>query len=117
MMQLSEFFKNVGGDYESALQRLSSESLLDKFIRKFVEEPSYAHLQSALSEGNAEDAFRAAHTLKGTAASLGLGDLTEAARAVTETLRVGSVPTAEQLQKLDAAYRVTIENIQLLDAQ
>lgn len=116
-MNLIEFFKRVGGDYEGAVQRLSSERLLHKFLRKFTDEPSYGALKRSLAENNAEEAFRAAHTLKGTASSLGLCRLTEAARSVTETLRGGATPSEEQIQSLDAAYRTTMEYIEKLDAE
>lgn len=115
-MDLKEFYIKTGGDYENAVQRLSSEKLLIKYICKFADEPSYNALKAAFSSGDVSAAFRAAHTIKGTALSLGLGYLTDAASALTEALRNASVlPSEELLEIVDKAYKITIENIALLD--
>lgn len=111
-MQLREFFAQVGGDYEDVIQRLASESVVVKFLRRFVDEPSYAQLQTSLKAGDIPTAFRAAHTLKGTAATLGLGTLTAAASALTEELRGASaLPAATYVEAVDAAYAVAVKNI------
>ncbi len=48
---------------------------------------SYEELRSACAEGRGEDAFRAAHTLKGVCSNLGFDRLYEASSALTEKLR------------------------------
>ena len=50
-------------------------------------------------------AFRAAHTLTGTAANLGFTALTEAASALTETLRAGNVPAPGEIEAVEKAQR------------
>lgn len=65
---------------------LRSERLITKFVLKFPGDPSFSQLQSTLEEKNVEEAFRAAHTLKGVAQNLGFTPLYEATATLTEVL-------------------------------
>lgn len=114
-MDIKEFFAAVGGDYENTLMRIPSEKTLIKFLLKFAEEPSYTQLKTAFETGDVASAFRAAHTLKGTAATLGLGDLTAAASELTEKLRNATeLPCVSEVEPLDIAYAQTVKAIGLL---
>lgn len=55
----------MGADYEDVLKRLYSEGMIRKFARMFLDDDSYPKLERSLKEENVEEAFRAAHTLKG----------------------------------------------------
>lgn len=115
-MELKEFFAAVGGDYDAVLGRLMSESLILRFLRKFPADPSYQNLNAALAEGDISTAFRAVHTLKGTAANLGLDTLAAAASELTEALRGASaLPQQEMVDAVGAAYALTVEQIGRLD--
>lgn len=115
-MELNEFYLAVGGNCEDVLSRLPGEALVRRFVRKFPEDPSYAQLKTALAGQALPEAFRAAHTLKGTAATLGLGALATAASVLTEALRNASAePEMELVQAVDAAYQTTLEQIARLD--
>ena len=63
-MTLKDCYMQMGADYEETVQRLRSESLIQRIILKFPQDPSYQELCQALVDGNIEVAFRAAHTLK-----------------------------------------------------
>ncbi len=65
MMTIQECYQKIGGDYEAVLKRLMSPNLVRKFIGKFLEDDSYQKLCEEMDAGNREEAFRAAHTLKG----------------------------------------------------
>ena len=86
-MSLKECYDKMGADYEDVLSRLRSEVLVRKFALKFLDDDSYANLMAAMESGNAPEAFRSAHTLKGVAQNLGFGPLYKAAAEVTESLR------------------------------
>ena len=58
-MTVKECYAAFGGDFEGTLARLSSEKLVDRFIRKFLADESFATLKKALEEENYEEAFRA----------------------------------------------------------
>ena len=72
-MTLQEFYAVVGGDYQDALNRMMMEAMLRKFLAKFPTDPSFENLSAALEAGNREEAFRAAHTIKGLCQNLGFG--------------------------------------------
>ena len=73
MMDLKEFYAQIGGSFDAVLSRLCSES--------------FNQLKDALAAQDWETAFRAAHTLKGVAQNLDFGDLGRSAAALTEALR------------------------------
>ena len=63
-MTLKECYDALGGNYEDTVRRLYNEKLVEKFLFKFEEDPSFENLKKALEEEDLEAAFRAAHTLK-----------------------------------------------------
>lgn len=98
MITLREAYQNVGADYDDVLNRLmGSEDMVARFAGRFADDPSFAQLTEALAAGDAQAAFRAAHTLKGVAQNLGLVNLYEPASALTESLRGGSLEGADEL--------------------
>lgn len=116
-MELNEFYKKVGGDYEKVLLRLLAPSMIKKFVCRFVQDPSYAELEKALENKQAADAFRAAHTLKGTAATLGLDQLAQAAADLTEELRnAAEIPEVNSAERVKEAYQMTVGYIAELEA-
>lgn len=64
-MTIQECYKEMGADYEEVFHRLPRESMVRKFALMFLNDDSYPKLEQSLKEGNAQEAFRAAHTLKG----------------------------------------------------
>ena len=65
-MTLQECYAALEGDYQEVLGRLYSEALVQKFVGKFLSDKSFQLLQDTLKAEDYEEAFRAAHTLKGT---------------------------------------------------
>ena len=86
-MTIEECYQQLGGDYATLKTRLPSDSLIKRFITKFLDDSSYSELCHALEEGQREEAFRAAHTLKGVCANLGFDRLRASASKLTELLR------------------------------
>ena len=70
-MTVKECYEQMGADYEGVLGRLRSEGLIKKFAKKFLDDGSFQSLKDNLAQGNGEEAFRAAHTLKGVCQNLG----------------------------------------------
>ena len=64
-----------GADYQNTLNRFPNEAFIKKFVLKFLDDNSYANLKEAIAAGNVEEAFRAAHTLKGVCLNLGFDNL------------------------------------------
>ncbi len=110
MSAIEDAYKHIGADYEDVLKRLMNEQLVERFLGKFLEDASFANLQQALAEGNAEAAFMASHTLKGVCQNLGLSNLFVPVNELTEALRGGSLEGSAQLfAPVEAEYGKTIE--------
>ena len=106
-MTLKECYAALGGDYEDVLGRLP-ERLVQKFVLKFLNDGSYELLCRSLADGNREEAFRAAHTIKGVAQNLSFTALYQSASALSEALRGGFSPEAPALAaQVDADYAKT----------
>ena len=64
-MTLQECYAAMGGDYEGVMGRLRSERMVQKFVLKFLADGSYDLLLSSAAAADWQEAFRAAHTIKG----------------------------------------------------
>lgn len=108
-MDIRECYAEMNADFEEVARRFGSEAMVKKFAVKFLKDSSYANLCSGLAENNGEEAFRAAHTLKGTCANLGFSALYTAAAELTEKLRGRSTEGSEELfEKVREQYDITI---------
>lgn len=111
-MTVRECYEQMNSDYEGVLERLGSEAMVKKFAIKFLDDASFNNLTDALKENNAEEAFRAVHTLKGICLNLGFDRLYEASSALTEKLRNGDIDNTENLyNKVKEQYGVTVDAI------
>lgn len=93
-MTIKECYEKIGGDYAQVEERLPSPELIEKFVVKFQSDGSYQQLCETMEKGQAEDAFRAAHTLKSVCGNLSFIRLYESASQLTELLRneMGEIP-------------------------
>ena len=114
-MTLKECYAALGGDYDEAMGRLRSEKLVQKFVLKFLNDGSYGLLCGSLASGDRDEAFRAAHTIKGVCANLAFNALLESSEALTEALRDGKPPQPgedELVARVKADYERTAQAIQ-----
>lgn len=117
-MTLEECYAKLGGDYKSVLTRMMEDTLVEKFMLRFLSDTSYDTLISALDEGNYEEAFRAAHTIKGVCQNLGFDKLFASANPLTESLRsMTSAPPKELVEEVKRDYAETINAIKEYKAQ
>lgn len=115
-MNLESLYNSIGANYKDAARRLMSEAYLLRFVKMFPEDPSFSALQTAMEQGNIDEAFRAAHTLKGVCANLGFTGLGDTASQLTELLRSGKLEgTAPLLKQLSEDYMKLVEGIGQLD--
>lgn len=111
-MTLQECYAAMGGDYEGVLGRMRSERMIQKFVLKFLNDGSYDLLIRSMEEQNYEEAFRAAHTIKGVCQNLGFDRLYQSSSQLSEALRNGFTPEAPALaDQVGADYRQTTEVI------
>ena len=115
-MTVKECYEQMGSDYEGVLGRLGSEAIVKRFALKFLQDPSFAQLKESLAKNDGEEAFRAAHTLKGICLNLGFSQLTEDVVNITEILRAGKLEGTDELfSKIQTTYENTVAEIKKLD--
>ena len=116
-MTLQECYTALGGNYDDAISRLRSERLVTKFVVKFLDDDSCALLLRSMDEKNYEEAFRAAHTIKGVCQNLDFTRLYQSSSQLSEALRNGCSPEAPALvERVKADYQQTLEAIRAYQA-
>ena len=96
-MQLEECYNAFGGSYQDIKSRLGSDALIKRFALKFLADTSYERLHVGLENKDYEEAFRAAHTLKGVCQNLSFQRLSGSSGELTELLRnYATVPVDEE---------------------
>lgn len=112
-MTLQECYTAMGGNFEEAMGRLRSEKIVKKFVLKFLNDGSYNLLIQSMEEKNYEEAFRAAHTIKGVCQNLSFTQLYQSGNALSEALRSGVTPEAPALlEQVKKDYQQTVTAIQ-----
>lgn len=116
-MNLKECYQAFGGDYEDTMKRMGMERLLQKFMLKFLDDKSFEELCSSMEQKKYEEAFRAAHTLKGLCLNLGFKTLAESSSSLTEALRSQQfeesdmVEIMKMLEQVKRDYEMTVSVI------
>lgn len=90
--------KSVGINYDSGLARFAGKKeLYEKYLNKFVDDQSFNDLNKYLEANDIENAFKAAHTLKGIVGNLSMDNLYNATCLLVEDLRVGKTDNLDTL--------------------
>ena len=98
-MTLQECYEKLGGNYQEVSSRLPSEKFIQKYVLKFLEDKTYSLLVESWEQENYDEAFRAAHTIKGMCQNLSFSRLLDSSAALTESLRGGKSAGAQALYK------------------
>ena len=108
-MTIQECYEKMGGNYNDVISRLRKETLVEKFLVKFPDDPSYNELVAGIEAVDVKTAFRAAHTLKGVCQNLALSSLFEPVNEMTELLRVEDMEGAKPLMpRVTEEYNKTL---------
>ena len=108
-MERIEQLTQHGINYTEAMDRFGgNEALFVRLATKFLNDTHFSALEAALAEGDAEEAHRQAHSLKGVAGNLSFDELYREMSFVSDTLRQGNVNEARE--HLPAA-RIAYDNI------
>lgn len=117
-MTIEACYEVLGGDYPEVLSRLKKEERIQKFAIKFLTDDSYSVLQQMLNSEDMEEAFRAAHTLKGLSQNLGFTKLYHSSSQVTEFLRLKNADEAKKLMpQVGEAYGQTVAALEAYKAE
>lgn len=119
-MTLQDCYAALGGDYADVRGRLGSDRLVQKFILKYLDDRSFDLLCASMEEKNYQEAFRAAHTIKGMCQNLSFTTLLSSSSRLADALRHGWTPEAEELleavkadqRKVTASIRVFREALE-----
>lgn len=116
-MTIQECYAALEGDYQEVLGRLCSDALVQRFVGKFLSDQSFQALEDSLKAGNYDEAFRAAHTLKGVTQNLSFTKLYQSSHEITEALRTKDYDLALQLfPKVEEDYTQTAAAIHAFQA-
>ena len=115
-MILKDCYDMFGGNYESVTQRISRDEMIEKFVLKFLSEPSYDVLCRTLEDGDYAEAFRAVHSLKGVCQNLGFVRLEYSTGILTELLRNSSAKRINKEQCKQALQQVSADYKEVIDA-
>lgn len=113
-MTVQECYEAFGGNYQEVISRLRTDERVARFLQKVVDDGSYKLLVDSIASGNVDEAFRAAHTLKGVCMNLSITKFGESASALTEVLREKREISDELqplLQQVKEDYELTVNNI------
>lgn len=117
-MTLKECYENLEGNYEDAVGRLFNEALVKKFLFKFLNDKSYDTLCESLEADDYQEAFRAAHTIKGICQNLSFTKLLNSSSSLTEALRPGEKCDVTNLfEEVKRDYCQTVKAIQALNSE
>lgn len=88
-MTVRECYEAMGADYEDVLGRLRKDERIQKFVLKLLNDKSYELLIHSMEAGDMNEAFRAAHTLKGVCQNLSITALYHSSAELADRLRGG----------------------------
>lgn len=113
-MTVKECYEIMGGDYDDVLNRLRTDDRIVRFLSRVAADTTFELLQNSLKDGKVDEAFRAAHTLKGVCMNLSLTRLQKSSSNLTEALRgkteiSGAVAPLFETVKTD--YELTVKSI------
>lgn len=74
-MTVKECYSQMGGDYNNVLSRFYDEAMIKRLLGRFIDHTSFRALEQAMTEGDTQAAFNAAHTLRGVCQSLSFTQL------------------------------------------
>ena len=104
----------LGADTASGIMRCAGkEELYVMLVGKALADANFEKLAASVSGAETENAFQAAHALKGVLANLSLTPLADKVATVTETLRGGAIPSFDEISAIEALRAEFIEKLGL----
>ena len=110
-MSLEKCYELIGGDLDEIINALGSESIVQKFLLKLLDEDTHLLLTSSIEKKDYAEAFRAAHTIKGISLNLSLKRLYSVANPLTEALRHKESLDEVKVLKLYHSFKEVYDSI------
>lgn len=100
----------AGVDLQRTMERfLNNEAFYLKFLLRFPKDPNFVELEKAVGEKDMQKMERAAHTLKGVSANLGLDPVAACLGQIVQSIRRG------ECDDLDAQFAKVKEQYERFD--
>ena len=110
-MTIEQCYQALGGSYEQMLRRTRGAHWVRKYLEMFLQDDSFDQLCRILEQGDREEAYQAAITLKSVSGNLSFTRLCDAASALAEVLRREQADPMPQLEQVRQAYQAAVEAI------
>ena len=105
-----------GFDVEGAMKRfMNNETLYLKCLKKMLNDDNIKELRVAFDNGDCENAFKAAHSIKGFVSNLGIETLHRQVHPIVEAFRAGTMPQASEIAQFEQAYQEVYQLIESLE--
>jgi len=64
-MNIQEFYDSIDENYENVSNRMmGNQKLVEKFVRKFLDDPTYEQIKEAVNKMDYDEILRTTHTMK-----------------------------------------------------
>lgn len=94
----SDKLASYGIDYTDAMTRMDDdEALYKRLALKYLDNKNYTDLVAAMEAKDYDNAYTAAHTLKGVSGNLSFAELYKISSAMCEALKQGEQQAAESM--------------------
>ena len=112
IMDFNEILTKIKADENRVNQTFSGNmTLYQRFLKKFPDDSTYASLCAAVDAGDTAQIEMGAHTLKGIAGNLGIGDLFALSTELLAEVRNGNKDITPTMEKLTAEYERVVSYI------
>ena len=109
-MNIKKFYEDVNGNYQAAISIMMNDMLVERMIKKFMENNSYQTIIEAYEVNNIKELFALAHSFKGVTGNLALTNLFNIASVLTEATRdKETADVSNEINQLKAEYTVVEE--------
>ena len=109
-MDIKKFYLDTGSDYQAALSIMMNDMLIERMIKKFMENNAYQSIIDAYDVKDIKQVFALSHSLKGVAGNLALTKLFEIASELTEATRNKEEADIDnEISKLKSIYQNIVE--------
>ena len=86
-MDIKKFYQDTGSNYQAALSIMMNDALIERMIKKFMDNNSYLGIIDAYNANDIKEVFALAHSFKGVTGNLSLTRLFNVASELTEATR------------------------------
>lgn len=116
-MNIQEFYDSIDENYENVSSRMmGNQKLVEKFVRKFLEDPTYKQIKESVEKMDYDEILRATHTMKGIASNLEFTQLQQKSAKAVDMIRAGEKETVlPVIDEIEKEYQKVVDAIQELD--